>query len=130
MQGKRYLLILDDVWNEDPVKWDTLRSCLLEINPNAGSSIILTTRSEKVAQITRTLPLCHLGKLSDDECWFIIKKKVSLNERVPLTPDLEDIGRDIAKKCGGVPLVAKVLGGMMCHRIEKSVWLAIQDNEI
>ncbi|XP_030937671.1 putative disease resistance protein RGA3 [Quercus lobata] len=130
LQGKRYLLILDDVWNEDPVKWDTLRSCLLEINPNAGSSIILTTRSEKVAQITRTLPLCHLGNLSDDECWFIIKKKVSLNERVPLTPDLEAIGRDIAKKCRGIPLAANVLGGMMCHRKEKSVWLAIQHNEI
>ncbi|XP_065619289.1 putative disease resistance protein RGA3 [Quercus suber] len=73
LQGKRYLLILDDVWNEDLLKWDALRGY-------------------------------------DDECWSIIKKRVSA---VPLTPDLEAIGRDIAKKCGGVPLVAKVLGGTM-----------------
>uniref|UniRef100_A0A2N9HVB2 Rx N-terminal domain-containing protein n=1 Tax=Fagus sylvatica TaxID=28930 RepID=A0A2N9HVB2_FAGSY len=48
---------------------------------------------------------------------------------IPLPPDLEDIGRDIAKKCGGVPLVAKVLGGMMSRKREKSEWLAIQNSE-
>ncbi|XP_050256413.1 putative disease resistance protein RGA1 [Quercus robur] len=130
LQGKRYLLILDDVWNEEPVKWDSLRSCLLGINPNAGNSIILTTRSDKVAKITMTLPQNNLKKLSEDECWSIIKKKVALNEIVPLTRDLEAIGRDIAKKCGGVPLAAKVLGGTMSLKKEKSEWLAIQNNEI
>ncbi|XP_050256548.1 putative disease resistance protein RGA3 [Quercus robur] len=130
LQGKRYLLILDDVWNEEPMKWNTLRSCLLEINSNAGNSIILTTRSDNVAKITKTLPQHNLKKLSKDECWSIIKKKVSLNERVLLTPELEIIGRDIAKKCGGVPLAAEVLGGTMCRKKEKSEWLAIQNNEI
>uniref|UniRef100_A0A7N2MU19 Disease resistance protein RGA3 n=2 Tax=Quercus lobata TaxID=97700 RepID=A0A7N2MU19_QUELO len=130
LQGKRYLLILDDVWNEESVKWDSLRSCLLGITPNAGNSIILTTRSDKVAKITMTLPQNNLKKLSEDECWSIIKKKVALNERVPQTHDLEAIGRDIAKKCGGVPLAAKVIGGTMSHKREKSEWLAIQNNEI
>ena len=131
LQGKRYLLILDDVWNEDSVKWDNLRSSLLGINPNAGNSIILTTRKEKVAKITKTLPqVINLKELSEDDCWSIIKKKVSFNEGVPLTPDLESIGRDIAKKCGGVPLAAKVLGGTMSHKKEKSEWLAIKNNEI
>ncbi|XP_030940149.1 putative disease resistance protein RGA1 [Quercus lobata] len=130
LQGKRYLLILDDVWNEESVKWDNLRNCLLGINSSVGNSIILTTRSDNVAKITETLPQHNLKKLSKDECWSIIKKKVSLNERVLLTPELEDIGRDIAKKCGGVPLAAEVLGGTMSRKKEKSEWLAIQNNEI
>ncbi|KAL4631988.1 hypothetical protein ACB092_04G019500 [Castanea dentata] len=130
LQGKRYLLILDDVWNEEPMKWNTLRNCLLGINLNAGNSIILTTRSDNVAKITKTLPQHNLKKLSKNECWSIIKKKVSLNERVLLTPELEAIGRDIAKKCGGVPLAAEVLGGTMSRKKEKSEWLAIQMNEI
>ncbi|KAM4105759.1 hypothetical protein ACB094_04G016800 [Castanea mollissima] len=130
LQGKRYLLILDDMWNEEPMKWTTLRNCLLGINSNAGNSIILTTRSDNVAKITETLPQHNLKKLSKDECWSIIKKKVSLNERVLLTPELEAIGRDIAKKCGGVPLAAEVLGGTMSRKKEKSEWLAIQNNEI
>ncbi|KAK4566311.1 hypothetical protein RGQ29_002528 [Quercus rubra] len=130
LQGKRYLLILDDVWNEEPMKWNTLWNCLLGINSNVGNNIILTTRSDNVAKITKTLPQHNLKKLSEDECWSIIKKKVSLNVRILLTPDLEAIGRDIAKKCGGVPLAAEVLGGTMSRKKEKSEWLAIQNNEI
>ncbi|XP_030940125.1 putative disease resistance protein RGA1 [Quercus lobata] len=130
LQGKRYLLILDDVWNEVPMKWNTLRNCLLGINSSVGNSIILTTRSDNVAKITETIPQHNLKKLSKDECWSIIKKKVSLNERVQLTLELEAIGRDIAKKCGGVPLAAEVLGGTMSRKKEKSEWLAIQNNEI
>ncbi|KAK4566336.1 hypothetical protein RGQ29_002545 [Quercus rubra] len=127
LQGKRYLLILDDVWNEDSLKWDALRGCLLGINSNFGNNIIVTTRSHKVAEIMETLSRQQLEKLDDDECWSIIKKRVSA---VPLTPDLEAIGRNIAKKCGGVPLVAKVLGGTMSLKKVKSQWLTIQNSEV
>ncbi|KAM4105749.1 hypothetical protein ACB094_04G015800 [Castanea mollissima] len=131
MQGKRFLLILDDLWSEDSMKWDDLRATLLGINPNVGSSIIVTTRKERVAEIMKTtLPLCHLKKLSKDDCWSIINKKVSLNERIPLTPDLEAIGREIAEKCGGVPLLARVLGGTMSCKKEKNEWLAIQNSKV
>ncbi|KAM4105782.1 hypothetical protein ACB094_04G018700 [Castanea mollissima] len=134
LESGRYLLVLDDVWSEDSLKWESLRSCLLGITSNIGNNIIVTTRSEKVemvAAIMGTTPFkCNLKKLSDDECWSIIKKKVSFNEGVLLTPDLEAIGRDIAKKCGGVPLAAKVLGGMMYCEKEKSKWIEIQKNEI
>ncbi|KAK9997570.1 hypothetical protein SO802_022256 [Lithocarpus litseifolius] len=94
---------------------------------NTGNSIIVTTRSDKVAEIMETHPRHHLEKLPDAECWSIIKKKVS---SIPLTPDLEAIGYDIAKKCGGVPLAAKVLGGTMARKKDKNEWLAIQNNEI
>uniref|UniRef100_A0A7N2MTW2 Uncharacterized protein n=1 Tax=Quercus lobata TaxID=97700 RepID=A0A7N2MTW2_QUELO len=130
LEGGRYLLVLDDVWNEESLKWDALVSCLLGITSNIGNNIIVTTRKDNVANITGTLPQCQLEILSDVECWSIIKKKVSLNERVPLSPDLEAIGMDIAKKCGGVPLAAKVLGGMMYNKKEKNEWLAIQNSEV
>ncbi|XP_065625004.1 putative disease resistance protein RGA3 isoform X2 [Quercus suber] len=127
LKGKRYLLILDDVWNEDPVIWDTLMSCLLAINSNLGNCIIVTTRSDNVARIIETLPRYHLNKLQEEECWSIIKNRVST---IPLNPDLEAIGRKIAKKCGGIPLVATVLGGTMSRKKEKSKWLAIENNEV
>ncbi|KAL4631969.1 hypothetical protein ACB092_04G017900 [Castanea dentata] len=129
LQGKRYLLILDDVWDEDREKWDSLRSSLLGINQNNGNNILVTTRKDNVAQIMKTSLIHKLEKLSEDECWLIFKEKAFANERIPVTPDLEDIGRKIAKRCGGNPLAARVLGGMMYLKEDKSEWLLIQNSK-
>nr|XP_023876824.1 putative disease resistance protein RGA3 [Quercus suber] len=129
LQGKRYLLILDDVWDEDRKKWDSLRSSLLGINQNNGNNILITTRKDNVAQIMKTSLIYKLEKLSEDECWLIFKEKAFANERIPVTPDLEDIGRKIAKRCGGNPLAASVLGGMMRFKEDKSEWLLIQNSK-
>ena len=59
----------------------------------------------------------------------IFKEKAFANERIPVTPDLEDIGRKIAKRCGGNPLATRVLGGMMCFKEDKSEWLLIQNSK-
>ncbi|KAL5999457.1 hypothetical protein ACLOJK_037742 [Asimina triloba] len=48
VRGKRFLLVLDDVWNEDDSKWDMLRVSLKSGAP--GSKILVTTRSDKVAK--------------------------------------------------------------------------------
>ncbi|KAL4598768.1 hypothetical protein ACB092_11G081000 [Castanea dentata] len=120
LKGKRYLLVLDDVWNEDSHEWDTLKESLLGINPNIGNNIIVTTRSDKVAEIMRTLPKHNMENLLDKECWEIVKNRVSTKERIPLTQELEDIGKEIAKRCHGIPLVAKVIGGSMSWKIEEN----------
>ncbi|KAM4105732.1 hypothetical protein ACB094_04G014800 [Castanea mollissima] len=129
LQGKRYLLILDDVWDEGCEKWDSLRSSLLGINQNNGNNILVTTRKDNVAQIMNTSLIHKLEKLSEDECWLIFKEKAFANERIPVTPDLEDIGRKIAKRCRGNPLAARVLGGMMRLKEDKSEWLLIQNSK-
>lgn len=41
---KRYMLILDDVWNEDEQKWAELRPLLYSIG-GSGSIVVVTTRS-------------------------------------------------------------------------------------
>ncbi|KAM7259667.1 hypothetical protein ACFE04_015408 [Oxalis oulophora] len=53
LRGKRYLLILDDVWNEDSSKWDDLKSLLM--GGASGSKIIVTTRSYLVTTIMGTM---------------------------------------------------------------------------
>ncbi|KAM5559901.1 putative disease resistance protein RGA3 [Rosa sericea] len=89
LEGKRYLLVLDDVWNEDLQKWDDLRTSLLSIRGTEGSSIIVTTRKVKVAKIMETLPRYDLTKLSDDDCWLILKNK-AVSTRSTLPQDEEN----------------------------------------
>ncbi|KAL6138821.1 hypothetical protein ACLB2K_064100 [Fragaria x ananassa] len=129
LKGKRYLLILDDVWNEDAQKWNDLMSCLLRITDAQGSSIIVTTRSDKVAKMVETLPRCDLRKLSDDECWLILKDKAIPVGSMPILEDQARIGKEIAKKCGGVPLAAKVLGNIMRSKTSNE-WNSIVDSKI
>ncbi|KAL4631806.1 hypothetical protein ACB092_04G004100 [Castanea dentata] len=128
--AKKYLLILDDVQNEDPKKWDTLKDYLLKFNINAGNNIVITTRSDNVGQIMKIHPPHDLKKLSQDNCWSIMKKRTFIDGRTPLTLDLEVIGREIAKRCGGVPWAARVLGETMCFQFDRNKWLEIQNNKI
>ncbi|ONI03182.1 hypothetical protein PRUPE_6G243900 [Prunus persica] len=100
----------------DGKKWEDLMSCLLNIKDTQGSSILVTTRSASVASIVQTLPMRDLRKLKDDECWLILKNIALSVRSAPLSEDQERIGRDIAKKCGGLPFMAKILGGMMLSK--------------
>ena len=52
LKGKKYLIVLDDLWNEDNNKWLLLRNLLM--GGARGSRIVVTTCSSKVAEITGT----------------------------------------------------------------------------
>ncbi|XP_057989891.1 disease resistance protein RGA2 [Hevea brasiliensis] len=130
LENKKFLLVLDDVWNNESERWNELKTRLIRISRNSGNAILVTTRSEKVASIVETSTHCShtLNLLSDDECWSIMKERAFGSEPIPL--DLECIGKEIAKKCGGVPLVAKVLGGTMGLKRDKEAWLSIKSNNV
>ena len=49
LDEKRYLLVFDDVWNEDKKKWGQFITLLL-VGAN-GSKILVTTRSTRVAAV-------------------------------------------------------------------------------
>jgi hypothetical protein len=46
-----------------------------------------------------------------------------------IASDLESIGKEIAKKCGGIPLLAKVLGGTL-HGKQAQEWKSILNSRI
>ncbi|KAE8680848.1 Detected protein of unknown function [Hibiscus syriacus] len=125
----KYLLVLDDVWSVEKCK--ELKLCLIGICKNGGSGVIVTTRSQGVASAVQAFPSQwhQAGKLEDDECWSIIKERAPRGS--PMPRELEFIGREIAKQCQAVPLVAKVIAGTMCN-IEKSqdAWMKIETSDV
>ncbi|XP_059671036.1 putative disease resistance protein RGA1 [Cornus florida] len=109
--GKKYLLVLDDVWNEDRDGWLKLRNLLM--GGARGSKILRTTRTTLVATITGTMPPYLLEGLSENESWSLFKKMAFKQGEEPESPHLVAIGKEIAEKCGGVPLALRALGSLL-----------------
>ncbi|KAI9198722.1 hypothetical protein LWI28_021204 [Acer negundo] len=95
LNGKMYLLVLDDVWNEDQEKWDRLKHVLA--CGSKGASIIVTTRIKRVASIMGTIPLHQLSGLTEDEWWLLFKER-AFGHDTKGHPNLVALGKEIMKK--------------------------------
>jgi hypothetical protein len=71
--------------------------------------IVVTTREKRIAKEIGTADPFELPPLSDQMCWDILKVKSKFETRQD-KERLEPIGKEIAKKCGGVALAAQSLG--------------------
>ncbi|KAM3397277.1 putative disease resistance protein RGA4 [Capsicum galapagoense] len=127
LNGKRYLLVLDDVWNDDPEKWAKIRAVLK--TGARGASVLATTRLEKVGSIMGTLQPYHLSNLSQHD-GLLLFMQCAFGQQRGANPNLVAIGKEIVKKCGGVPLAAKTLGGLLRFKRKESEWEHVRDNEI
>ncbi|KAL3330804.1 hypothetical protein AABB24_034564 [Solanum stoloniferum] len=127
LNGKRYLLVLDDVWNEDQQKWANLRA-VLKVGAS-GAFVLTTTRLEKVGSIMGTLQPYELSNLSPEDCWFLFIQR-AFGHQEEINPNLVAIGKEIVKKSGGVPLAAKTLGGILRFKREEREWELVRDSEI
>ncbi|XP_017977602.1 PREDICTED: putative disease resistance protein RGA3 [Theobroma cacao] len=125
--GKRYLLILDDVWNEEIRDWIDQALLMDRVN---GSKIIVTTRSNRVAAITGTLPQYNLKDLPYEESLSLFLQHAFKkgSEKQPL--NLVKIGEEIVKKCKGIPLAVKTLASQLCFETAEDEWKRVRDNEI
>ncbi|KAK8992713.1 hypothetical protein V6N11_048783 [Hibiscus sabdariffa] len=123
--GKRFLLVLDDVWTEDERKWQSFKYCL---NSGAapGSRILVTTRKENVAALLGCTKLFHLGSLSEEECWSLFSHIAFSGRNDRERWSLADIGKKIADKlaCNGL----EVQRAEWCHENARHVRV-ILDNE-
>lgn len=93
---KLYLLVLDDVWNEEREEWLKLRS-LLKIGKK-GSKILVTTRSKRVAKIMSCLPPYELQGLSEEKSWELFEKMAFEPGKSEGKPQLVEMGKEIIKK--------------------------------
>ncbi|KAG6502055.1 hypothetical protein ZIOFF_041942 [Zingiber officinale] len=127
LSGKRFLLVLDDVWNEDPFEWGTLKAALT--CGAKGSKILVTTRSLHVCSIMGSSTATHqIQQLSRDDCLSLFQQFAFGDE----APDqkLMKIGKKIVKKCDGVPLAAISLGNMLRGTRDETYWSSVLKSEI
>ncbi|KAK4748684.1 hypothetical protein SAY87_015270 [Trapa incisa] len=115
---KMFLIVLDDVWNEDRNKWLELEN---HIPYGAkGSKMLVTTRSSLVANImVKTSHKSHnLSGLPEEESLTLLMKMAGKEEDEWKNKNLEKIAKGILKKCGGFPLAIMTIGRLLSTRVE------------
>lgn len=127
--GKSYLIVMDDVWSLENGWWTRLCNGLPKKN---GSSIIITTRNEDIARKMGVVEArFHRPKfLTQEQSWSLFCKIAFPSNRGECNyTGLEDVGREMVGKCGGLPLAIKAIGGIMrCKRPSLVEWKRIADN--
>ena len=117
LQGKTYLIVMDDVWDREV--WRIFRDHLPD--EGNGSKVLITTRKREVAdaadpdRATRAYDLRFLNK---EESWdlFLSQAIPIQNERSACTGRLKELGEEMADKCGGLPLALVVMGGLLSQK--------------
>ncbi|XP_027769000.1 putative disease resistance protein RGA3 [Solanum pennellii] len=119
LKGKKFLVVLDDVCNDNYNEWVDLRN--LFVQGDLGSKIIVTTHKENVALMMGGGAI-NMGTLSSKVSLALLKRH-SLENRVPEEhPEFEEVGRKIAEKCKGLPLALKALAGSLRCKSEVDEW--------
>ncbi|KAF9592876.1 hypothetical protein IFM89_018456 [Coptis chinensis] len=128
LRERKFLLVLDDLWNQKDSELELLFKPLKR--GLRGSKIIVTTRSHVVSWLVSTAGTYPLKGLSDQDCWSVIKHKALRSINLDIAQDFEAIGMDIARKCKGLPLAAKIVGNLLHSKVDEISWNNILGSKI
>lgn len=126
--GKKYLLVLDDLWNESREKWLALEK-FLRLG-DGGSRIVVTTRSKRTAELIRSRCTKELKSLSYEYSWqFFELMAFEKGHETENYLELVEIGKRVVEKCHGSPLAIRVVGSLLFGQ-DISKWHLFADIEL
>ncbi|KAH6767768.1 hypothetical protein C2S52_018751 [Perilla frutescens var. hirtella] len=120
--NKRCLIVVDDLWQIS--HWNALKHAFPVLD-NLQSKILVTTRKQKVAEIGFSL---QLGLLNMDEGLELLQKKAFPHGHIPADFQLDEIGKEMVKKCGYLPLAISLLGGVLSKRKSMAELMLVKEN--
>ncbi|KAJ0860869.1 putative virus X resistance protein-like, coiled-coil [Helianthus annuus] len=128
LKGKRFLVVLDDVWTESYDLWENL---VRPLNSGApGSRVIMTTRKDK---LLKTIGFNHLDLLkslsSEDALSLFALHALGVDTFDPY-PNLREKAEAIVKKCGTLPLALKAIGRLLRTKTTPEKWDDVLSSQI
>lgn len=120
--GRRFLIVLDDVWDDITTVWDDLYRVFQA--GASGSVVLVTTELHSIATLISTMGPIVLNSLKENFVWDLFQRHafsdlpIQTSKRI----DLESIGRRIAEKLHGLPLAAKIVGRLLSMNLDKGHW--------
>ncbi|KAL0006966.1 hypothetical protein SO802_008468 [Lithocarpus litseifolius] len=126
LSGKKFLLILDDVWIENYSDWTTLSLPFVSGAP--GSKILITTRDANVSSTMGATHPYNLRELSNDACLTMFTQHAlgtsDFGEHLKV-----DERQKILERCKGLPLAAKALAGLL-RTYDRDEWKDVLNGRI
>ncbi|XP_031263113.1 probable disease resistance protein At4g27220 [Pistacia vera] len=111
-EEKRILVVLDDIWRR--IELDEIG--IPYGDDHKGCKIVITSRSKLVCNQQDCQKVFTIETLSKQESWVLFKEIVG---EIVENSDIDLIARDVAAKCGGLPIaivtVARALKGKNKH---------------
>ncbi|KAH0463278.1 hypothetical protein IEQ34_007860 [Dendrobium chrysotoxum] len=136
IMSKTFLLVLDDIWEndeQDKKKWEKLLAPLAY--GKIGSRILVTTRMDSVAMMMSTVikkktEIFRLEGLEEDQCLQLLNSHAFADVENPNDfKKLRSIAGEIVKKLSGSPLAAKVIGGVLNSSLDERHWTKVLNSD-
>ncbi|CAD6257751.1 unnamed protein product [Miscanthus lutarioriparius] len=112
LKGKRYILVLDDVWEQDV--WINI----MNLFPTNGTSrFVLTSRLSKVASLASNDCAIMLKPLQEKHSYMLFFKLAFWNNEDKSCPlELWDLATKFLEKCEGLPIAIACIGQLLCFK--------------
>ncbi|XP_035837649.1 putative disease resistance RPP13-like protein 1 [Helianthus annuus] len=119
-KNKRFLLVLDDVWNQNYDDWEIL------VRPfhsgAAGSRVIMTTRQQDLLKKIGFNHVDNLESLSHEDALSLLALHALDVDNFDSHETLKPQADGIVKKCGGLPLALKAIGRLLRTKTQGEEW--------
>jgi hypothetical protein len=135
LTGKRFLLVLDDIWHEkDAIAQDKLNQLLSPLKVGKkGSKVLVTTRFKDVAMSLSSQRIIPVPNFNEED-FFNLFMHYALDDAVSLDGQEREtfytIGREIARKLKGSPLAARIVGSRLRKHLDVTVWTRVGDQHL
>lgn len=110
LQNKRYLIVIDDIW--DKTVWKIIKLALIE--NEYGSRVLATTRNLDIAKEVGHLYQLESLSVADSRQLFY-QRIYGTKEKCP-PKHLAQISMSILKKCGGIPLAIITIASLLASK--------------
>ncbi|XP_037446341.1 disease resistance protein RGA5-like [Triticum dicoccoides] len=126
LENKRYLIVIDDIW--DAQTWKFLECAF--VKSGLGSRVMSTTRNNDIANACCSCDrdlVYKIKPLSDaDSAKLFFKRIFGDEESCPSS--LKEVSKDILRKCAGLPLAITAISSLLATGKTEQEWNQVRSS--